>query len=183
MKTTLITIIAVAALSCNAAFAERVDIGGYFSFDLPRIWHVELSGRHVNVIDTYAVYAGKSSDFAAVVHVQNNGDPTEITYARYAAMTEQDLPELARFNAPTGWTITKVRKDTLNGIPVLYFNEKQNGANVYKLSAHLWIQDKHFYIVFFYPLQGAKSVNAFLDSVRAEALPANYTAQSVIGDF
>jgi hypothetical protein len=172
----------------TAAFAERVDIGGYFSFEVPRSWSVQIDGRHVNAPGAYIVYAGQSTaaEFAVNVFVENN-EPNAITYAVYASLTEADLPELARQNIPTGWTITKIRKTELNGIPVLFFNTKQNAKDVYKLSAHIYISDKHFFLQIFYPKSGSENVNTFLDSVRVQTIqtsPASWTrAASEFGSF
>ena len=180
----IILAITVALTIATAAFAERVNISGYFSFDVPRSWSVQADGRHVNAPGAYIVYSGRSNiaEFGVTVYVENN-EPGAITRAAYESLTEADLPGLARYNAPTGWTITKVRKTELNGIPVLYFNTKKDGVDVYKLSAHIYINEKHFFMHVFYPKSGSENVNRFLESVRAQtARPASASWTAQFGD-
>ena len=102
MKSVVLATITTLTIA-TAAFAERVDIGGYFSFDVPRSWSVHIDGRHVNAEGAYIVYAGQSNiaQFGVNVCVENN-EPNAISYPVYASLTEADLPELARQNTPTG---------------------------------------------------------------------------------
>ena len=53
----LIAIIAaIAAIITINAYAERVNVGDYFSLNIPRSWQVKTSGHHVHDEGEYAVY-------------------------------------------------------------------------------------------------------------------------------
>lgn len=121
MKKLIINTIAIAALSCTAVFAERIDVGGYFSIDIPARWRVAPTGRNLNDNGTYVIYQAEGKVAAVVIHVRNN-DPDAMTLELWNRMTPADLERYAVYNHRAGWSQPTVRKDYINGIPALVEN-------------------------------------------------------------
>ena len=84
----------------------------------------------------YPVFAANTTTCAMVISVVN-APYRSISWKEYQGYTEADLPELAHINHQVGWTVPKVRKMEINGIPALVFNHRRNKE--YMLSINLWI--------------------------------------------
>jgi hypothetical protein len=161
----LITTIAAAAAITVAAHAERVEVGEYFSLDIPSSWTVEVSGLLLNNEGNYPVYVAHGYSCLIRIDVVN---PPEIgiTFEEYSNFKDpEDCEEYARINHRVGWTKPIVRKDKTNtGIPVILFRQK-NKDDVRALMMTMWIGGKQFTIQFVYTAEAIKVANRIIDSI------------------
>ena len=180
-------LLAIIAAITTAVQAERIDIGGYFSVDVPDSWRKDASGVHVNSEGAYPVFAAFNPAHTSVMVVTVENAPTEgISFAEYESYTEDDMSWLAEINHRVGWTFPKVRKMHINGIPALCFNQQQ--GKEYMLCMNLWIDGKRFRVTFAHTLEGTKLINHIIDSIRAEKVLIHPSIQAAIqsgniGDF
>jgi hypothetical protein len=185
----LLTTIASIAIATTYVYAERINIGDYFSLNVPRSWNVLANGRTVNSPDDYLVYAAQNYSCHMTVTVLNL--PSEqtgtISLANYESITEAELPALAQYNQKTGYTLPVVHKIDLSGIPAFTIRQRSNSNGVYMLSVDMWVADKHFVLEFFYTKDAIPTVNGILDSVKPELSIAEQLVRtgqaSTIGDF
>jgi hypothetical protein len=170
-------LLATAAL----ALAEQLEVGGYFSVDIPRSWQVTISGRGINDEGSYVVYGTRAPSCLMSISVRNN-DPKAISFENYQRLyvTKEDLAELARYNQTVGWSVPSVRKDVINGIPVLFFREEKNREPVRRLEMDLWIQDRSFTFHFLYYPDAVAQINRIIDSLQP-SVPM--TGNLTIGDL
>lgn len=171
MPKSILTTITLLMMACFA-HAERVNIGDYFTINVPRSWKVITNGSHVHTPDDYTVYAAHGS-FGVVIGVLNL--PAEqtgtIDYKDYLSLTDVELPTLAQINHKTGYTLPIVKKIEVNGIPTLLFKQKDNSDGVYQLTLSLYIADKHFEVKFFYTKETYQNVNNMIDSIKRGTPP------------
>jgi hypothetical protein len=172
MKSTLI--LALALFASTFARAERVDVGGYFTLELPRSWRV-ISSDHLNGDGSYPVYiaAGRAAGMQVIVR---NHDPIAITSDQFWGLTEADLPALAEWNQRVGQPAPRVWKDvTERGLPVLFFRYKEDQTR--ELTMHFWLQDRTFMLRFVYTMDPAtvKTINQIINSVQTTRSNISWT--------
>jgi len=181
--------IALLSISAFAARAERVDIGGYFSVNIPASWKVSESGRHVNNAGTYTLYEALSYTCYMSVDVVNPPHaPGAIILADYLRYTEADMSALADDNHRVGWSRPVVTKDAVNGIPVLLFRQRRGKVSF--LEIDLYVAEKRFVIKFVYTAAAIKTINAMVQSMQrgalaapaAPATPADPAIMAVVGE-
>ena len=63
-------------------------------------------------------------------------------------------------------SVPVVKKDQINGIPVLFFRQKDNKVRL--LEMDMWINDKIFVIKFLYTMEAVQTINAIIDSIRPD---------------
>jgi hypothetical protein len=98
------------------------------------------------------------------IAVRNN-ELRAITFQDYQSLvTKEDLASLARYNQAVGWSVPSVRKDVINGIPVLFFRDER--GNLHSLAMHLWIQDRIFIFQFLYTTDAVPQINRIIDSMQ-----------------
>jgi hypothetical protein len=166
--------IALLGISAFAARAERVDIGGYFSINIPPSWRPAESGMHVNGPGTYTLYEAYSYSCYMSIDVVNPPlSPGAITLADYRGYDDAMLTALATDNHRVGWSRPVVAKDDVNGIPVLFFRQRR--GKVRFLEMDLWVAEKRFVIKFVYTPAAIKTINAMIESTQ----PGNFAAPAV----
>lgn len=177
----LLTSIAAIAITASAQ-AERLDIGGYFSVDIPRSWQVTESGHHVNEPGDYVVYNAMANSCGVLITVINPPAESSITFEEFQSMTPAEFPELAQRNQRIGWSLPVIRKIELDGIPVLLFRQRQGELSL--LALNLWIAEKHFRVVFVYTKATVPTINKMMESIKCEMPFMTPTSQNgFVGDF
>lgn len=181
IKKYLSTIAAIAAITVSA-HAEQIDIGGYFSINVPNSWQVTESGHLIHEPGVVTLYSAESQSCAVLITVTNPPEIEKLSFETFQSMTEADFPDVAQLNQRIGWSFPIVKKIELDGIPVLLFRQKRDSYSL--LCLNLWIADRHFRAVFVYPKEGISTINKMLDSVKCGKPFMPITAQNgVVGDF
>jgi hypothetical protein len=173
MKRLTLTTITLLAMSCFAR-AERINIGDYFTINIPRSWEVTTNGQHVHAPDDYVVYRAQGIAGITISVVNLPAEQTgTIDYKVYSSWTEAELPTVAQFNHKTGWTLPIVKKIEVNTIPILLFKQQPNvnGFVVYMLELQLYIAEKHFEVTFSYTKESIQTVNNIIDSMKRGVPP------------
>jgi hypothetical protein len=163
------------------AHAERLDVGGYFSLDIPRSWQVLESGHHLNGEGRYTVYAARNYWCQVKITVQNPPAKKVIRLEDHLGYTESDLIALAHLNSRVGWTGPIVKKTDVNGIPMLLFKSSRNKTKM--LHVHFWIADKNFTMQFLYTSEGIQAANDIIDSMQSSNLVSDSCFVSDNADY
>ena len=152
------------ALAVASAHAGPLDVGGYFTINIPKAWRVTGSGQHLNTEgEDYAVFKA-TNGYSCEMAIRVLNGPGGITLMDYSNFSEGDLSNLATVNHRVGWSVPTVKKDHINGIPVLFGRQKR--GNVRFLEVYMWIEDKSFVINFIYTMEAVQTINAIIDSIR-----------------
>jgi hypothetical protein len=173
--------IAIAAITASAK-ATPVDIGGYFSIDIPSQWTVKIAGEHLYEPGCYNVYAADGRYVSIQIMVQNGS--TALTLAYYNSLqTQADFDLHTRYNIRTGWTGLKYRKVNLNGLPALVGNSISSDGKVRMTEVALWAGDKFFFISIRYMRQIdgiVAGVDGTIDSIKGIVPAAAVTTPAVL---
>jgi hypothetical protein len=172
----LITLTITSLTMICFARAERINLGDYFSIDVPNSWRVTESGHHLYEPGNYTIYSAESHSCGVMILV-NNLPPEEsglISYEEFSMITEADYTWLSQYNQRIGWSLPVVRKITLDEIPVLLFRQKRDGISM--LALNLWVADKHFRIVFVYTKDTVPVINKIMESIKRGTLPQQLVA-------
>jgi hypothetical protein len=175
MKKSITTTITLLIMTC-VAYAGEVNFGNYFSIDIPNSWDVKRNGMHVHAPADYEVYMAEAPDRRVVISVSVLNRPIEegngISFEAYSSWTEADMPRVAQVNQVTGYTLPVVKKIDVNGIPILLRKQKAtNGSGVLRLDLELWVNEKHFVVLFFYNRSNYQIVNRLIDSMKRGTPP------------
>jgi hypothetical protein len=185
----LIAITTMALALASVARAERVNVGGYFSLDIPRSWEITDQGRSVNDSGEYIVYGAKDpvTQTHMKIHV-SNGANTRGIYQYLLSATDADLKKDALEQQRVGYSVPVIRRDALNGIPVVFIRDERpmrGGTNLILrvLEVDMIVGEKFFFIKFAYVSADAPSVNRILDSILAGTNSVVPTAIQPQGDL
>jgi hypothetical protein len=175
MKKSITATTTLLIMTCFA-YAGEVNFGNYFSIDIPNSWNVTRSGAHVHAPANYEVYGAEAPDRHIVMGVYVLNHPVEetngISFEAYSNWTEADMPLVAQVNQVTGYTLPVVKKIDVNGIPILLRKQKAtNGSGVLRLDLELWVNEKHFVVLFFYNRSNYQIVNRLIDSMKRGTPP------------
>ena len=155
------------AFAVASAHAGPLNVGGYFTINIPKTWRAKPSGQPLHGDGTYRLFLAESYSCVMTIHIVNPPwSEGTITLAAYSNMTEADLPEMAVYNQRVGMSVPVVKKDQINGIPVLFFRQKDNKVRL--LEMDMWINDKIFVIKFLYTMEAVQTINAIIDSIRPD---------------
>jgi hypothetical protein len=180
MKKLFTLAIASIAIATTSVYAEQIDLGGYFTINVPRSWEVTNRGKHVHAPEDYIVFEAIGSS-GIQIHCLNEPTNPGITLAQFNSWTEADLPTIAAWNKRTGYTLPVVRKIEVNGIPMLLFKQKRtDGSGINALSLEMWPGDKHFMVVFFYRHEKYLTINSIIDSIKLGTIPAALVPRKLV---
>jgi hypothetical protein len=170
----LITITITSLTMICFAHAEQINLGNYFSIDLPDSWQSGVEGMTVHNPDDYCVYSAHGRETSIVIAVLNL--PTEqtrsISFEEFQNYTEVDMLTLVELNQTTGYSAPKIRKAEINGIPMLVVQKTAtDGSNMRSLKLELWPAGKHFVVEFFYYKENYRLVNKIIDTMKLRVPP------------
>jgi hypothetical protein len=112
-------------LAACSLHAKSINVGGYFTIDVPPKWIVTVAEAvtwpgNYKVYDAYnfAIESHKATASLAI-YVINPPADTGMTLAEYGQVSQSDLIHSTLKIQEVGWSLLSVSKVTLNGIPAI----------------------------------------------------------------